>query len=94
MEASLGFEPRVVVTSRKYARAGRHLAKPPFLSGESLPCPVFALEPDIRLTTDDKSRKNLSQSSRKVPGSVQGKLYLNLVHMHVGLVTYALFFWY
>ena len=35
--------------------------------GECGPCPVFEFYPGIRLTTEEKSRKNLSQGSQKVP---------------------------
>jgi hypothetical protein len=46
---------------------GRHFGEAAVAEGEFRPCPVFELYPGIRLTTEEKSRKTLSQGIRKVP---------------------------
>ena len=43
------------------------LVKPPCLRKNAGRAPSFELYPGIRLTTEEKARKNLSQGSRKVP---------------------------
>jgi hypothetical protein len=46
---------------------GRHFGEATVPEGECGPCPVYAFYPGIRITTEEKSRENLSQGSRKVP---------------------------
>jgi hypothetical protein len=72
----LGFAPTVVYQRAQDARVLRHFAEAAVPEGECGPCPVFALYPGIRLTTEEKSRKNLSKGSRKVrsrtvPGTIR-----------------------
>ena len=57
----LGWKPNLHSHSRRHARVGRHFGEVAVPEGECGPFPVFALYPGIHLTTEEKSRINLSQ---------------------------------
>ena len=56
-----------VVATKGTRRWAGTLVKPTCLRGNAGRVSSFRLYPGIRLTTEEKSRKNVSQGSRKVP---------------------------
>jgi hypothetical protein len=62
-----GVRTRSGVVATKKLDGVRHFGEAAVSEAECGPCPVFALYPGIRLATEEKSRKTLSQGSRKVP---------------------------
>ena len=75
--------------SCRHAMVGRHFGEATVPEGECGPCPVFAsLYRDIRLTTEEKSRKNISCSLTfrdvtKESSSVSLKDLLILIDLHL-----------